>query len=549
MDCRKRDLRRLGEPWRRVTPRLIKGVPVSDLPGRAFRNAFARRSVEAMADRRSFERGLLYAANGRVGKRTLTASTVKAKVRGSSSYQVKLSLDDDDEPAYDCSCPVGQEGRFCKHAVAVALVVTDAVADPGQRAEAVIDVRGYLEGLDHPTLVDLLVERAADDDIFDARLRMDAARATGGPPQLGVFRHAVDEAFVVGGYVGYREMYDYATNIDAVLDSLQDLLDDGHAEAVVALAEHAIDRAEDAVGYVDDSDGWMSGIAERLQDLHRAACAAAQPDPVALARTLFDRERHSGDLEVFYGAASAYAEVLGAEGLAEYRRLAQVEWDALPPLGPKEEERSWSSQRFRITQIMQTLAELTGDVDAVVEVLARDQSSAYQFVRMADVLREAKRYDDALMWAEKGLALHGGSDSRLVEVAAEEHHRSGRGEDAVRVIWDAYAEAPGLRPHLPPLGPSCGARRPVARLARQGPRSAEDPGQSGQAQTNARPRHTLAGAGARQLDAGRGAAVRRRRREGVGRGERRRVPARPVAGAGPTQGRRAPVGGNSDLAG
>jgi tetratricopeptide (TPR) repeat protein len=250
---------------------------------------------------------------------------------------------------------------------------------------------------------------------------------------------------VVHDYVGYREMYDYGTNINAVLDSLQDLLDDGHAELVVALAEHAIDRAEDAVGYVDDSDGWMSGIAERLQDLHLAACAALQPDPVTLARTLFDRERHSGDLEVFYGAASAYAEVLGAEGLAEYRRLAQAEWDALPPLGPKDEERSWSSRRFRITQIMQTLAELTGDVDAVVEVLARDQSSAYQFVRIAEVLREAKRYDDALAWAEKGLALHGGSDSRLVEVAAEEFHRTGRGEDAVRVTWDAYGEAPGLR--------------------------------------------------------------------------------------------------------
>lgn len=418
---------------------------MSDVPGRAFRKEFSRRSVEAMADRRSFERGLLYAANGRVGKRTVTVSSVKAKVRGSSPYQVRLSLGDDDEPAYDCSCPVGLEGRFCKHAVAVALVVTDAAADRDQGAETVIDVRGYLEGLDHQTLVDLLVERAADDDIFDARLRLEAARATAGPPQLGVFRHAIDEAFVVHDYVGYREMYDYATNIDAVLDSLQDLLDDGHVETVVALAEHAIDRAEDAVGSVDDSDGWMSGIAERLQDLHLAACAAQQPDPVTLARTLFDRERHSGDLEVFYGAASAYAEVLGAEGLAEYRRLAQAEWDALPPLGPNDEECSWSSQRFRITQIMQTLAQLTGDVDAVVEVLARDQSSAYQFVRIAEVLREANRYDDALAWAEKGLALHGGSDSRLVDVAAEEHHRTGRREDAVRVTWDAYDEAPGLR--------------------------------------------------------------------------------------------------------
>ncbi len=224
-----------------------------ELPGRAFRKAFARRPVEAMADRRSFERGLLYAANGRVGKRTATESSVKAKVRGSSSYQVKLWLDDG-QAAFDCSCPVGVEGRFCKHAVAVALVVTDAVADPGQRAEAVIDIRAYL-GLDQDALVDLLVERAAEDDVFDAKLRMSAARATAGPPPIALFRHALDEAFVVRDYVDYRHMYDYASSIDSALDTLHELLDDGHAEVVITLAEHAIDRAEDAVGYVDDSDG------------------------------------------------------------------------------------------------------------------------------------------------------------------------------------------------------------------------------------------------------------------------------------------------------
>jgi len=419
-------------------------VTATDLSGRAFRKAFARRPLEAMADRRSFERGLLYAANGRVGKRTATEDSVKAKVRGSSSYQVKLWLDEG-QPAFDCSCPLGVERRFCKHAVAVALVVTDAVADPSARAGAVIDVRAYLESLEQRALVDLLVERAAEHDIFDARLRMDAARASGGPTNLAVFRHAVDEAFVVHDYVGYREMYDYASNINSVLDSLQDLLNDGHAEAVIALAEHAIDRAEDAAGYVDDSDGWMGTIAERLQELHRDACLAVKPDPVALARTLFDRERHSGDLEVFYGAASTYAEVLGEEGLAEYQRLAQEEWDGLPPLGPGQEERSYSSRRFRITHIMQSLAELSGDVDAVVAVLARDQSSAYQFVRIAEVYRDAERYDDALAWAEKGLALHGGSDSRLVQAAAEEYHRAGRGEEAVRVAWEAFDAGPGIR--------------------------------------------------------------------------------------------------------
>lgn len=401
-----------------------------------------------MAGRRSFERGLLYAANGRVGRRTATETSVKAKVRGSASYQVKLWFDEDedDEPAYECSCPMGMDGNFCKHAVAVALVVTDAVADSNEQAEAVIDVRAYLEGLGPTALVDLLVERAAEDDILDARLRMSAARATTtGTPPVAVYRNVIDEAFVVGDYVGYRDMHEYSSNIDAVLDSLQDLLSDGHAEAVVTLAEHAIDRAEDAIGHVDDSDGWMSAIAERLKELHLDACREVKPEPIALAAKLFERERHSGDLDVFYGAAATYSNVLGKKGAAEYRRLAQAEWDALPPLGPEDERQSYGSRRFRITQIMQTLAELTGDVDAVVDVLARDQSSAYQFVRIVQLFREAKRYADALAWAEKGMTLHGGSDSRLLDAAAEEYHRAGRAEDAVRICWEAYGDAPGLR--------------------------------------------------------------------------------------------------------
>ncbi len=234
-------------------------------PSQEFRIAFGRRPVEGMADRRSFERRVLYAANGRVGKRTATESSVKAKVRGSSSDQVLIWIDDG-HAALACSCPVGVDGKLGKQAVALALVATGAVSDPDQQAEAAIDVRAYLAGLDQDRLVDLLVERAAEDEVFDARLRMSAARVTTGPPPIAVVRHALDEAFVVRDRVDYPHMYDSASTINSALDSLQELLDDGHAEAVIALAEHAIDGAEDALGYVDDSDGYMSGIAERLQE-------------------------------------------------------------------------------------------------------------------------------------------------------------------------------------------------------------------------------------------------------------------------------------------
>lgn len=399
---------------------------MSEGVGREFRRVFARRELLAMGGRRTFARGMDYALDGRVSKVSTTSDGAKAKVRGSAAYQIGLWCDDD-EAAYACTCPIGDEERFCKHAVAVALVVTDAVvpddepvADPTDE----IDLAAYLRGLDHEALVELLVERAAEDDLFDARLRMAAARTSVGALSLGAFRQALEAAFETDGYIGYREAYDYTSGIDSVLDSLGRLLEDGHAEAVVALAEHAADLAEAALGYLDDSDGGMSGVAEHIRELHLAACVASPPEPFALARNLYDRERHEGDLEIFSGAAGTYADVLGDEGLAEYRRLAQQEWDELPPLGP-DDEGSWSSRRSRATQIMLTLADLSGDVDAVVAVLAHDQSSAYQFVRIAETLQSAQRHDEALEWALKGVSLHGFDDRRLVELVAEEHLRGG----------------------------------------------------------------------------------------------------------------------------
>jgi uncharacterized Zn finger protein len=93
---------------------------------------------------------------------------------------------------------------------------------------------------------------------------------------------------------------------------------------------------------------------------------------------------------------------------------------------------------------MLSLAGLSGDVDAVVEVLAHDQSSAYQFVKIAEALQGAARHDEALDWALKGLSLHGYDDHRLVELVAEERHRSGRPDEAVAVVSRAFEESPAV---------------------------------------------------------------------------------------------------------
>ncbi|MGH3448580.1 MAG: SWIM zinc finger family protein, partial [Nocardioidaceae bacterium] len=261
---------------------------MSEQPNRAFRRTFSRRELQSLAGRRTFERGHGYALDGRVHNVHSTSEQVTAKVRGSASYQVCLWVEDEDA-AWGCTCPVGREERFCKHAVAVGLMATGAVEpEDSDNAAEEVDLAGYLTSLDQQALVDLLLERAAADVLFDARLRAAAASRSGGRPDLKSYRQALTAAFETDGYIGYREAYDYTSGIRSVLDGLQLLFDEGHAPDVVALSEYAADLAEDALGYIDDSDGGMSLVAEQLRELHLAACEEARPDPVALARNLYE---------------------------------------------------------------------------------------------------------------------------------------------------------------------------------------------------------------------------------------------------------------------
>jgi uncharacterized Zn finger protein len=83
-------------------------------------NVLSEAIVERLASPRSFARGTAYLDEGRVGPLRIGAGRVNATVQGSDSYAVELRISDG-RLRFACSCPVGIEGEFCKHCVAVAL--------------------------------------------------------------------------------------------------------------------------------------------------------------------------------------------------------------------------------------------------------------------------------------------------------------------------------------------------------------------------------------------------------------------------------------------
>ncbi|HLA11584.1 MAG TPA: hypothetical protein VJ023_13435 [Pyrinomonadaceae bacterium] len=322
-----------------------------------------------------------------------------------------------------------------------------AVSKPAKkrkRATTEADLRAYLEGQDKDTLVAIVARAAMENRNLRERLLLEAARINPAGVDLAAYRRSLAHATRTNGFVDYQSAYDYTRRIHQVTESIAALLNDGHAPAVIELTEYALSKLEDSIGDMDDSDGYMGHILPELHDLHHDACLQVGPEPRPLARRLFEWEMKS-DWDIFSGAADTYADVFGTEGLAEYRRLAESEWAKVRQLHPGESDDERSSQRFRITHMMEGLARQTGDPEALVEIKRRDLSHAYSFLQIAEIYREAREFDKALDWAEQGMKSFSQRDSRLVEFLAREYHRRARHDDAMKLIWREFVESPFLK--------------------------------------------------------------------------------------------------------
>ncbi len=406
-------------------------------------------SLRELAGDVCFARGEEYFQEGRVHKLEATSEALKARVRGTRDYRVRF-WSEENRLRSACSCPASEDGSVCKHAVAVALTW---LANQGQSGSSrkrrrpslsKDDVRKHMWAMEKEELVDLLMERAEWDDKLSRQLFLLAAKQQSLGPDLHTYRRSIDQAVMTDGFVEYGRMYDYVRGIDEVVDQVAALLADGHAEAVIELAEHALAAVEEAISDTDDSNGGLQDILQRLQRLHLDACERARPDVEQLAGRLFSWELRS-DFDVFHESARTYAGILGKKGLAAYRKLAEGEWAMVSALGPGDDGNERYGDRFKITSIMECLAEMSGDLDEKIAVFSRDLSTPFAFLQIAQTCQKAGREHLALEWAERGLlAFPEGTDWSLREFVAEAYHRLGRHAEAIELVWQAFQDDPRL---------------------------------------------------------------------------------------------------------
>jgi len=405
--------------------------------------------IRRLADEQTYNRGLDYFTHGHVESLKELSDGAAAVVRDEQDFPVMLTADEG-VLDFSCGCPEGADGTFCKHCVAAALAWLDRGDKPkkssrGGKAKQVTlaEAAKLLRAEEKEELVRLLLGWAKDNARLRETLIIYAARRSGPDVGAAAVGRAFEKAARVRGYKSYHEARGWARDVGKAIDAIEHLLQDGQAGAVIELCESALDTLVGAIESVDDSDGHFGVLRDRLQDIHLQACQEARPDPVVLAERLFYAEMRTG-FDVFYRAVRDYAEILGTKGLQAYRKLAEAEWSKVPARAASDKNSRWG-EHFRITSIMESLAETSGDVEQIVAVLSKDLSNGYNYLQIAEEYREAGLHDKALLWAENGSrAFPENTDRRLRDFLAAEYHRRNRHADAVQLVWEAFCERPFL---------------------------------------------------------------------------------------------------------
>jgi uncharacterized Zn finger protein len=131
--------------------------------------------LRKLAGDRAFARGIYYAERGRVKLAETDPLVLRAVVTGSQRYRVQIE-GPEDQLVWRCDCPAADDGSFCKHLVALAIVARGAPPSAGRDAPEG-DLRVFLRAQPAERLADWLAELAEADDAIAKRLRLRQAES------------------------------------------------------------------------------------------------------------------------------------------------------------------------------------------------------------------------------------------------------------------------------------------------------------------------------------------------------------------------------------
>ena len=466
-------------------------------------NALRRASSAAI-----FQRGKTYATSGTVqvlSEEPGDTPAIYAQVAGSDTYETEVWIHEG-EVEGACDCANAQDGWFCKHQVALALVWRDRLSGEvpvvddearmkvqagAKRARTIQDRRqalqDFLQAQDVSVLAGRLLDLADRDHEIARELQQwrKLSETRDGAADPKALKALVTEILSPGqGFVSWRESHAYVHRAEAVLPLLAQARAQDPAGAV-ALCLHAMRRGWAVLMQADDSDGNIGGLIQAIGAEWVAALQRAGPQLAAFGEAYLQLLLD----DPFGGFDTAAAEAaMGEPALTRYRKAlaerwrqakdatvaAKAEHDAQvaqvaqtgtrrqrPPPIERDTERDvrlWTLERMHLAQL-----DAMGDVDGALAVMREDLSEAAGYHQMTEYLERHGRLREAFVNAELGCKAFPG-DSRLQEDLLRCYERDGWVEEALALRRRRFDDSPSVERYHQALRAGAAAGRDVAVL-------------------------------------------------------------------------------------
>ncbi|MGH8882518.1 MAG: hypothetical protein ACRD0P_35090, partial [Stackebrandtia sp.] len=231
----------------------------------------------------------------------------------------------------ECDCVGGMPGRLCGHAVAVALIALEngfTFSSISSRVRAAdLEEQRFAEiaaELTPRALIGLVARQAVTDGHFAALLLACAGRLPPtGPKEIHAARAVIAAAADMPN--GRRwDLYDIVKAGKTIVTELELLAVRPPTDEVLVVVEEAITVWAQLSGYLNDAwetyETESEEVGSALAELHLRLCQAHDPEPLELAGRLAKLVRNA-DVETFLDVLGEYADVLGAEEVAEFETL------------------------------------------------------------------------------------------------------------------------------------------------------------------------------------------------------------------------------------
>lgn len=426
-----------------------------------------------------FGRGKAYARSGAVelvDEDPMPEPALRALVTGSQNYTTEVWIEGD-EVAGSCDCPHADDGWFCKHQVAVALVWRDRLGGHAETVEAPArspapggarrartasekrqDLHDFLHGQQAATLADRLLGLADQDHHIARELQQwRKAGALGKNPAEHVA--LINDMLAPGrDFIAWGESASYLRHAEAVLPLLQQARSHDPASAAV-LCLHALRRSWDALQQADDSDGEIGGLCEAIGAEWLLSLRAAGPQRADFGDGYLQLQLDD-PIDSFDSAA--VEATIGEPALARYRVALAERWrqakSAVQALqaehaakvakgrgrAPAHDKvglhdlKLWTLERLHLAQL-----QATGQVDEALAVLREDLSEGNAHHRVIDFLEGHGRFDEAFAQTRHGNKAFP-DDWRLQEDLLRCYEREGMSAEALVLRRQQFERGPGV---------------------------------------------------------------------------------------------------------